>query len=159
MRVVCGAVLALLVAFMSAAWGRPPAAFPTRAVRIVVPFSPGSMSDILAREIAEKLNRKWNQPVIVENHPGIAGTSAAANAAADGYTLLLVSNAHVVLNRTYPKLPFDAVKSFRGVSLIARLPVLVVVANDLPAKSLTEFAALVRSKPGMLNYASAGLGV
>ena len=158
MRALCGFALALFVAFGGAAWGQSPAAFPTRMVRIVVPFSAGSMTDILGRELAEKLNRKWNQPVIVENRPGIPGTTAAAKAPADGYTLLLVSNGHVILNRITANLPFDAVKDFKGVSLIARLPLIVVVPNELPVKSLGEFAALVRSKPGAMNYSSAGLG-
>ncbi len=157
-RAVCASALALFVAFVSAAWGQSPAVFPTRMVRIVVPFSAGSMSDVLAREIAEKLNRKWNQPVIVENRPGVAGTTAAAKAPADAYTLLLVSNGHVILNRINADLPFDAVKDFKGVSLIATLPVLVVVPKELPVRSLTEFAALVRSRPGAMNYSSAGLG-
>jgi tripartite-type tricarboxylate transporter receptor subunit TctC len=158
MRAVCASALALFVAFGGAAWGQSPAAYPTRMVRILVPFSAGSMSDILAREMAERLNRKWNQPVIVENRPGVVGTAVAAKAPADGYTLLLVSNGHVILNRINVNLPFDAVKDFKGVSLIARLPVIVVVPNELPVRSLREFAALVRSKPGAMNYSSAGLG-
>jgi tripartite-type tricarboxylate transporter receptor subunit TctC len=127
-------------------------------VRIVVPFSAGSMSDIFAREIADKLNRKWNQTVIVENRPGIAGTAATAKAPADGHTLLLVSNGHVILNALNANLTFDAVKDFQGVSKIADMPILVVIPNELPAKSLKEFAALVKSKPGEMSYSSAGLG-
>jgi tripartite-type tricarboxylate transporter receptor subunit TctC len=124
----------------------------------VVPFSAGSMSDIFAREIADKLNRKWNQTVIVENRPGIAGTAATAKAPADGHTLLLVSNGHVILNALNANLTFDAVKDFQGVSKIADMPILVVIPNELPAKSLKEFATLVKSKPGEMSYSSAGLG-
>jgi tripartite-type tricarboxylate transporter receptor subunit TctC len=127
-------------------------------VRIVVPFSAGSMSDIFAREIADKLNRKWNQTVIVENRPGIAGTAATAKAPADGHTLLLVSNGHVILNALNANLTFDAVKDFQAVSKIADMPVLVVIPNELSAKSLKEFAALAKSKPGEMSYSSAGLG-
>ena len=133
-------------------------AFPNQMVRIVVPFSAGSMSDIFAREIAAKLNRKWNQTVIVENRPGVPGTAATAKAPADGYTMMLTSNGHAILNSIAANLSFDAVKDFEGVSLIAKLPVLVVVPNTLPANSLKEFAALAKSKPDELSYASAGLG-
>ena len=133
-------------------------AFPNQMVRIVVPFSAGSMSDIFAREIADKLNRKWNQTVIVENRPGVPGTAATAKAPADGYTMMLTSNGHAILNSIAANLSFDAVKDFEGVSLIAKLPVLVVVPNTLPANSLKEFAALAKSKPDELSYASAGLG-
>ena len=118
----------------------------------------GSMSDIFAREIADKLNRKWNQTVIVENRPGAAGTYAASKAPADGYTLVLVSNGHVILNAINATLPFDAIKDFQGVSTIAKAPVLLVVPNDLPVNSLKEFVALVRSRPGEMSYSSAGLG-
>ncbi|MEA2964953.1 MAG: hypothetical protein QOI46_5051 [Alphaproteobacteria bacterium] len=133
-------------------------AFPNQMVRIVVPFSAGSMSDIFAREIADKLNRKWNQTVIVENRLGVPGTAATAKAPADGYTMMLTSNGHAILNSITANLSFDAVKDFEGVSLIAKLPVLVVVPNTLPANSLKEFAALAKSKPDELSYASAGLG-
>jgi tripartite-type tricarboxylate transporter receptor subunit TctC len=151
----CAATL-LSAAFASSAHST--ASFPSQMVRIVVPFSAGSMSDIFAREIADKLNRKWNQTVIVENRPGIAGTAATAKAPADGHTLLLVSNGHVILNALNANLTFDAVKDFQGVSKIADMPILVVIPNELPAKSLKEFAALVKSKPGEMSYSSAGLG-
>src|SRR5260221_2481044 len=126
-------------------------------VRIVVPFSAGSISDIFAQEIADKLNRKWNQTVIVENRPGIAGTAATAKAPADGHTLLLVSNGHVILNALNANLTFDAVKEFPGVSKIAHMPILVVIPHEIAAQSLKEFVALVRSKPGETSYSSAGL--
>jgi tripartite-type tricarboxylate transporter receptor subunit TctC len=151
----CAATL-LSAAFASSAHST--ASFPSQMVRIVVPFSAGSMSDIFAREIADKLNRKWNQTVIVENRPGIAGTAATAKAPADGHTLLLVSNGHVILNALNANLTFDAVKDFQGVSKIADMPILVVIPNELPAKSLKEFATLVKSKPGEMSYSSAGLG-
>jgi len=153
----CAAAL-FSAALAGSAFAQSAAAFPTQMVRIVVPFSAGSMSDIFAREIADKLNRKWNQTVIVENRPGIAGTASTAKATPDGYTLMLVSNGHVILNALNPNLTFDAVKDFQAVTKIADLPVLVVIPNELPAKSLKEFATLVRSKPGEMSYSSAGLG-
>src|SRR5258708_36869335 len=103
-------------------------------VRIVVPFSAGSMSDIFAREIADKLNRKWNQTVIVENRPGIAGTAATAQAPADGHTLLLVSNGHVILNALNGNLTCDPAKDFQGGSKIMPMPILVVKTNYVPAE-------------------------
>jgi tripartite-type tricarboxylate transporter receptor subunit TctC len=149
---------ALLSSALATSASAQSAAFPNQMVRIVVPFSAGSMSDIFAREIADKLNRKWNQAVIVENRPGIAGTATAAKAPADGHTLLLVSNGHAILNALNTNLTFDAIKDFQGVSKIADMPILVVIAKNLPATSLKEFAALVKSKPGDMSYSSAGLG-
>ena len=159
MRIVRACAAALVSAAVGgAASAQSAPSFPNQMVRIVVPFSAGSMSDIFAREIADKLNRKWKQTVIVENRPGIAGTAATAKAPADGHTLLLVSNGHVILNALNANLTFDAVKDFQGVSKIADMPVLVVVPNELPAKSLKEFVALVKSKPNEMSYSSAGLG-
>ena len=155
-RASAAALLSAAVVVSASAQSGP--AFPNQMVRIVVPFSAGSMSDIFAREIGDKLNRKWNQTVIVENRPGVPGTAAAAKAPADGYTMMLISNGHAILNSISANLSFDAVKDFEGVSLIAKLPVLVVVPNTLPANSLKEFAALAKSKPDELSYASAGLG-
>ena len=156
MRAFAAALLSATLVTSASAQSGP--AFPNQMVRIVVPFSAGSMSDIFAREIADKLNRKWNQTVIVENRPGVPGTAATAKAPADGYTMMLTSNGHAILNSIAANLSFDAVKDFEGVSLIAKLPVLVVVPNTLPANSLKEFAALAKSKPDELSYASAGLG-
>jgi tripartite-type tricarboxylate transporter receptor subunit TctC len=153
----CAAAL-LSVAFAGSASTQSTASFPSQMVRIVVPFSAGSMSDIFARELADKLNRKWNQTVIVENRPGIAGTAATAKAPADGHTLLLVSNGHVILNALNANLTFDAVKDFQGVSKIADMPILVVIPNELAAKSLKQFVALAKSRPGEMGYSSAGLG-
>jgi len=155
-RAFAAALLSATLVTSASAQSGP--AFPNQMVRIVVPFSAGSMSDIFAREIADKLNRKWNQTVIVENRLGVPGTAATAKAPADGYTMMLTSNGHAILNSIAANLSFDAVKDFEGVSLIAKLPVLVVVPNTLPANSLKEFAALAKSKPDELSYASAGLG-
>jgi tripartite-type tricarboxylate transporter receptor subunit TctC len=135
MRLVRAFAAALLwAAFASFASAQSTRSFPSQMVRIIVPFSAGSMSDIFAREIAHKLNRNWNQTVIVENRLGVAGTAAIAKAAADGHTLLLVSNGH--LNALNANLKFDAFKDFQGVSKIADMPILVVIPNELPAKSL-----------------------
>src|SRR5262245_892523 len=96
--------------------------YPTQAVKIVVPFSAGSMTDLLARVIAEKLQQGWNREVIVENRPGLAGTSSAAKAGADGYTLMLTSNGHTVIGHLNKNLSFDPTKDFVGVTQVAITP-------------------------------------
>jgi tripartite-type tricarboxylate transporter receptor subunit TctC len=132
--------------------------FPNQIVRIVVPVTGGSMADILARELSDKLSKIWNQTVLVENRPGIAGISSVAKSTADGYTLLLHSNGHVIVNKISTNLNFDAVNDFAGVTKVAELPLLAVVPISLPAKTMKEFVALVRDKPGEMSYSSAGLG-
>ncbi len=157
LRVALSAV-ALALGTATASAQHKEAAFPGQMVRIIVPVSGGSMADILAREVADKLSKLWSQTVIVENRPGIAGTSAAAKAPADGYTLLLTSNGHVIVNKITANLSFDAIKDFAGVTEIATLPLLALVPRDLPVQSIRDFVALVRSRPGGMSYASAGLG-
>jgi len=144
-----------LLASAAGAWAQ--SAYPTQTVKIVVPFSAGSNTDILARILADKLGPLWGQTVIVENKPGIPGTVSAANSAPDGYTLMLTSNGHTILNVLNKDLPIDPIKAFAGVSEVASVPLVLTVTPDLPAKTLKEFLALAREKPGTLNFASAGL--
>jgi tripartite-type tricarboxylate transporter receptor subunit TctC len=135
--------------------------FPDRPLRIIVGFTPGGVPDIAARLIGQKLTESWKQPVVVENRLGAGSTIAAqavANAPADGYTLLSVSSAHAISPAIYPKLPFDTLKDFAGVTLTATGPALLIVAPDLGVKSVAELLALARAKPGQLNFASAGVG-
>ncbi|MFN3349747.1 Bug family tripartite tricarboxylate transporter substrate binding protein [Pseudorhodoplanes sp.] len=132
--------------------------YPTQLVRIVVPFSAGSATDLLARAVAEKLGEKWKQQVIVENRPGIAGTASVAKSAADGYTLMLTSNGHTVAGALNKALPFDPVKDFAGITPVASVPLVLIVNPELPAKSLKEFIDLAKAKPGTMNFASPGLG-
>jgi tripartite-type tricarboxylate transporter receptor subunit TctC len=135
--------------------------FPSRPVRIVVPFSTGSVTDLLARTVGEKLTEGWGHQVVVENRPGAAsvvGTGIAAKAAPDGYTLLMVSNGHSVIGSLYSKLPFDPITDFSGVTRIASVTLVLIVPPTLPVTTLKEFIALAKGKPGTLNYASAGLG-
>lgn len=133
-----------------------PAAYPSQAVRIIVPFSPGSTTDGQARVIAEKLSELWKQQVIVENRPGIAGTASVAKAPADGHTLMLTSNGHTIAGVINRNLPFDPVKDFVGVTQVSTVPVGFMVPPDLPAKTIREFIALAKERPGRLNFASAG---
>jgi tripartite-type tricarboxylate transporter receptor subunit TctC len=131
--------------------------YPAQQVTIVVPFSPGSNTDILARYLADKLGAMWKQTVIVENKPGLPGTISVANSAPDGYTLMLTSNGHAVIGALNKGLTIDPVKDFAGVIQVASVPVVLVVSPDLPPKSLNELVALAKAKPGTLNFSSAGL--
>jgi tripartite-type tricarboxylate transporter receptor subunit TctC len=145
-------------AFLAATTASFAQAYPNQVVRIVVPFSAGSATDTLARAIAEKLSAKWGQQVVVENRPGLAGTTAAAKSAADGYTLLLTSNGHTVAGAINKSLQFDPVKDFAGVTQVATIPLVLILNPDVPAKNLKELIAHAKSKPGQLNFASPGLG-
>jgi tripartite-type tricarboxylate transporter receptor subunit TctC len=153
---------AMLTATGFAAVAQPPgdaaASYPNQMVRIVVPFSAGSATDIRARTGGERLQERWGQQVIVENRPGAAGTGSVARAAADGYTLMVTSNGHTVVGLLNKNLPFDPLKDFSGVTQIASVPLVLIVYPELPAKTLQEFIALAKSKPGQLNFASPGLG-
>jgi tripartite-type tricarboxylate transporter receptor subunit TctC len=132
--------------------------WPSQLVRIVVPFTPGSQTDILGRAYADKLAGIWKRDVIVENKPGLAGTASTAKAAPDGYTLLLVSNGHAMIESLNSNLTFDPVKDFAGVSKVAVIPGILVVNPETGPKTYKELIAMAEAKPGALNYASAGLG-
>jgi len=135
--------------------------YPTRSIRIVVGFSPGSTTDILARTVGQKMSEAWGQPVLVDNRPssgGIVASSAVASAAADGYTLLVVSAGHAATAAMFTKLPYDTLKDFAGVSRIANVPSILVVSPALGVKSVKDLVALARSKPGQLNFSSPGVG-
>ena len=136
-------------------------AWPTRPIRFVVPFAPGGSSEIVARSTAVELTKLLGQSVYVENKPGGAGNVAMAEVAAatDQHTLVLGHIGTLAVNPfIFDKLPYDPVRDFKPVSLLAKVPSLYVVHPDVPAKSLKEFVAFARSKPGQLNYGSAGNG-
>jgi len=141
----------------SAVAQNPAASYPNRVVKIIVPFSPGSLTDLLARILSDKLGTMWKQPVIVENYPGIAGTARAAKAPADGYTLLLISNGHTIIKATNPNLSFDPISDFTGVSKLASMPTIMIAPLKEGHDSLENLIRLSKSKPGGLSYASAGL--
>ncbi len=122
-----------------------------------MPFSAGSITDGLARIVADKLAETWKQQVIVENRPGLPGTTGAAKAAPDGYTLMLTSNGHTIAGVINKNIQFDPVKDFAGVSQVANVPMVMIVPPDLPAKTLQEFLAMAKDKPGELNFSSAGV--
>jgi tripartite-type tricarboxylate transporter receptor subunit TctC len=130
--------------------------YPTQTVRLVVPFSAGSITDGLARILADKLSTMWKQQVIVENRPGIAGTASVAKSPADGYTLMLTSSGHPVANVISPAAPFDPVKDFAGVTQVSVVSASFMVPAELPANNLKEFIAMAQKSPGKMNFGSAG---
>ncbi len=132
-------------------------AYPNQVVRIIVPFSAGSITDGLARILADKLGDLWKQQVIVENRPGLPGTTAVAKSAPDGYTLMLTSNGHTIASAINKSLQYDPVKDFAGVSRVAAVPLVAIVPPDFPGKTLADFIALANEKPGQLNFSSAGV--
>ncbi len=137
------------------------AGFPQRPIRIVIGFTPGGGPDITARFLAQKLAERWHQQVVIDNRPGAGGTIAAnivANANADGYTLLSVSNAHAVAAAVYAKLPYDPIKDFAGLTMTASGPALLLVSPALGVKNTRELIAALKAKPGQYNYSSAGVG-
>jgi tripartite-type tricarboxylate transporter receptor subunit TctC len=146
-----------LLASLSGVGAQTAPAYPTKTVTIINPFTAGSVSDILARVLAEKLGTLWGQTVIVENKPGITGTVSAAKSPPDGYTLISTSNGHVIVGALNKGLTIDPIKDFAGVTQIASVPVVMIVAPTLPVTNLKELIALAKDKPGTLNFTSAGL--
>ena len=136
--------------------------YPTKLVRIIVPYTPGGTTDVLARLVGQKLNQAWGQPVIVDNRPGangIVGTDLVAKAPADGYVLSIASvGTHAANASLYSTLPYDTVKDFAPITLAVRAPMLLVVHPSLPVKSVKELIALSKAKPGQIPYASGGSG-
>ncbi|MES2531132.1 MAG: tripartite tricarboxylate transporter substrate binding protein [Pseudomonadota bacterium] len=153
---VAAAALALLPALAAAQ------AYPTKPIRIVVPFPPGGSTDLLARRIGEKLGAVWGQPVIVDNRAGAGGTIGSdyvAKSAPDGYTLLMgVTGTNAISAALYPKLPYDVVKDFAPVSLVVSSPLVLVRNPNFAPKTVKELVAAAKAKPGSISYGSPGNG-
>ncbi|TMG82629.1 MAG: tripartite tricarboxylate transporter substrate binding protein, partial [Betaproteobacteria bacterium] len=135
--------------------------YPSRPIRIVVPFSPGGAVDGPMRVIAQEMSKRLGAGVIVENKPGAGatiGTDTVAKSPPDGYTLLLASQTNAISATLYPKLPYDPVEDFTPISLIGREPGVVVVHSSLPVKTFQEFVAYVKERPDKIDYASSGNG-
>jgi tripartite-type tricarboxylate transporter receptor subunit TctC len=151
--------MALTLAFAAQA---QPAAYPSKPIRIIVPFPPGGAVDILGRAIAEKLGAQTGQNAFVDNRPGGAGAvgaEAAAKSPPDGYTLFMGSTTTLSINpHLFAKLPYDAQRDFAAVAQVAFVPHMLVASMQVPAANLREFIALAKREPGKLNYASAGNG-
>ncbi|CDS52205.1 putative exported protein [Polaromonas sp. CG9_12] len=148
-----------------AAWGVMPAMaqerWPAKPVRLVVPFSPGGSTDVVARMIGQKLSVLWGQPVIVENRAGAGGNLGAdmvAKSPADGYTLLMASGSITINPHIYKNMPFDTRKDLAPITNVASGPMLLVVPDRAPVKSVKELITLAKETPGALNFGSAGVG-
>lgn len=156
-RVLTVSLVALAAA--SSVWAQ---AWPTKPIRLIVPFPAGGSTDVVARLIAEKISPALGQPVIVDNRGGgggTAGSDQAAKSLADGYTLLMgTSSTHAIAPSLYPKLNYDPVKDFVPITLLGTATILMVVHPSVPAKTVAEFVALAKSKPGHLLYGSTGNG-
>ena len=136
-------------------------AWPTKPIRLIAPYPPGGSSDLLARILGQKLTDAWGQRVVIDNRPGAGGslgTGIAALAAPDGYTMVVGSVAPIVLNPLFYKTPYQSLRDFTPVSIIASAPQLIVVNPSLPVKSIRDLIALAKAKPGTINYGSSGTG-
>jgi len=153
---ICSAALAML--FASHATAQP---YPTKPIRLIVPFAPGGGTDITARAIALKLTEAWGQTVVPDNRTGANGTigvDIAAKSAPDGYTLTMISSSHSVNVSLYKKLPYDLIRDLSPITQATTQPYALVVHPSVPAKSVKELIALAKAKPGTLNYGSSGTG-
>ena len=153
---VLGALLALPLAAPAA-----DQAYPTRPIRIVVPFSPGGAADILARVVGQRKTESWGQQVIIDNRTGaggIIGSDIVAKSGPDGQTLMLTSSAHAINATLYTKLPYDTLKDFAPVAPVAAIANALIVNSNVPAKTVAELIQLARAKPGQIKFGSAGVG-
>jgi len=151
-------IAAVLLSAGGLAWAQD--AYPSRPIRIIVPFPPGGSIDPLARLVGQKLTEAWGQPVIADNRPGgnsIIGSEAVARSKPDGYTLLVASTTHVI-NPSLLSTPYDAIKDFAPVATLTKNELVLVVNPSVPANSLRDVIDLAKAKPGQLNFASSGSG-
>jgi tripartite-type tricarboxylate transporter receptor subunit TctC len=154
---------AVLAAALGAAAlaGGAHAAFPEKAVKLTIGYSPGSSTDTAGRIVADGLAKLWGQPVVIDSHPGAAGNIAAdvvAKAAPDGYTILFAQNGPAISVASNPRLPYDGLKDLIPVAQAAATPHILIVNSNLPAKNVAELTALAKSKPNKLTFASSGVG-
>lgn len=165
MRYIPWALLAACAWFAAGAAaqpaGKPGGIYPSRPIRLIVPFAPGGSNDIMARLVGQKFSEAMGQQVVVDNRPGasgIIGTDLAAKAAPDGYTVLMMSLTFAVNPSLRKKLPYDTEKDLAPVTLVASAPLMLVVHPSIPAKSVPEFLAYAKGNPGKLNFGSGGPG-
>jgi tripartite-type tricarboxylate transporter receptor subunit TctC len=151
----------LLAAAMPAAYAQDAASYPSKPIRIIVPFSPNGPNDLLARLVGQKLTQAWGQSVVVDNRPGggtVIGTELAAKAPADGYTLLMTSTSTAVNPTLKRKLPYDTLNDFARVVRLAASPNVLVTHPALPVRSVRDLLRLAKAKPGEIAYGSGGVG-
>jgi tripartite-type tricarboxylate transporter receptor subunit TctC len=135
--------------------------YPSRPIQFIVPYTPGTTGDMLARLLGPKISQRWNVPVVVDNKAGasgIIGTEAVAKAAPDGYTFLFAATSYGTLPAISPKLPYDPIKSFAPVALLGTSAMALVINNAFPASNVREFVAQLKKQPGAVNYATPGAG-
>jgi tripartite-type tricarboxylate transporter receptor subunit TctC len=152
-----GLTLALLLLPLSAAAQD----FPTKPIRLIVPFPPGGPNDIIARVVGQRMSELIKQPVLIDNRggqAGVLGTDAVAKANPDGYTIGIVSASALSISPTMEKVAYDAAKDFAPITLVATVPEMLVVTSNVPANNMAELVALAKAQPGKLNFASAGVG-
>jgi len=161
-RMWAAGIAALALSAGQAAQAAPGEAFPTKMVRIVVPFTAGGLADVLARGLAQELGVRWSQPVIIENRPGantIIAAEYVARSQPDGYTLLMANDPTLSSNQyLYRKLPYDPVKSFTPVAGVAQTREILLVAKDFPVQSVADLVAQAKARPGHVTYGSYGPG-
>lgn len=158
-RNVAGFVACVSCMWAVAAFGQ--GNYPTRPVRVIVPFAPGGGSDVLARYLGPRLSDRLGQPVVVDNRPaasGVVGADLVAKANPDGYTLLLVFSTHAQSAQLFTRLPFDPIKDFAPITLVITTPLGMMLNPGVPAKTVKEFIAYAKASPGKLNYGSSGPG-
>ena len=155
-------LLATACVLSTSAWGAHAAEqYPSKPIRMLVPFSAGSQTDILARWVGEKIIESWGQQVVVDNRPSAGGTIASEYVLAanpDGHTLMMVSTGHAGNATLYSKLSYDTIRDFAGVTRVASVPNLLVVAPSLGPKTVKDLIAYARARPGQINFSSAGIG-
>src|SRR3954464_10140536 len=153
--------LAAFAVLLTCAGGAQAQGWPNRPIRMVVPYTPGGYTDLMARLVGQKISEALGQPIVFENKPGanaVIGTDSVAKAAPDGYTIGTVIAAHAVNATLSPKLPYDTLKDFTYVSLMSVAPLILIAHPSVPANNVKELIALAKAKPGELNFASSGIG-
>jgi tripartite-type tricarboxylate transporter receptor subunit TctC len=155
---ICAALAAFLICGTSALAQQ---SFPTKPVRLLIPYAAGGAVDILGRTLGDELSKRWGQPVIIENRTGAGGTIASqvvAKSEPDGYTLVIIATGHAINPYLYTKLPYDTFKDFTPISLLGSSPNMLLVAANSPFKTLGDVLAAARAKPGSLSYGMSGIG-
>ena len=135
--------------------------FPTKPIRLIVPFPPGGPNDIIARVVGQRMSEIAGQPVVIDNRggqAGVLGTDVVAKAAPDGYTIAITSASSLAITPSMEQIAYDPQKDLAPVTLIAQVPEMLVVASNVPANNMAELVALAKAEPGKLNFASAGIG-
>jgi tripartite-type tricarboxylate transporter receptor subunit TctC len=157
---VFGALAAALSVLLWPAWAAAQD-FPSKSIRLIVPFPAGGPNDIIARVVGQRMSELTKQPVLIDNRggqAGVLGTDAVAKANPDGYTIGIVSASALVISPTMEKIPYDVAKDFAPVTLVVTVPEMLVVAGNFPANNMAELIALAKAQPGKFNFASAGIG-